>query len=73
MRKMEPVVGGVSRRKQLYEVEQLWAAAFSPKKKKRAGGGGGCGGGRNKEQHQPVLPQVHRSSASDLMLRGGTA
>ena len=70
MRKMEPVVGGVSRRKQLYEVEQLWAAAFSPKKKKRGGGGGG---GRNKEQHQPVLPQVHRSSASDLMLRGGTA
>ena len=49
IRLIEPVVGGVRRRKQLYEVEQLWQAAFAPKKKKTkkktSGSGGGDGGG----------------------------
>ena len=30
MRKTEPVIGGIPRRKQMYEVEKLWSAAFAP-------------------------------------------
>ena len=32
IRKTEPVIGGIPRRKQMYEVEKLWSAAFAPNK-----------------------------------------